>query len=68
MCPHRATMKCVARRASCRDPMPYLLRIDLLASSERANCDDFSSRAPLPTPGNSRLRLTAAWRFGWRAS
>ena len=68
MCLRRAARKRVARRASCRAPMPHLLRIGLLASIEPANCDVFSSRAPLPTPGKSRLRLTAAWRFGWRAS
>lgn len=68
MCLHQAARKRVARRASCRDPMPHLLRIGLLANIERANHDDFPSRASLPAPGNSRLRLTAAWRFGWRAS
>ena len=68
MCLHRAATKRVARRASCRDPLPHLLRIALLSSIERANYDNFPSRAPLPTLGNSRLRLTAAWRFGWRAS
>jgi hypothetical protein len=63
MCLHRAAMKRVARRASCRDLMFHLLRIRLLASIERVNHDDFSSRASLPVPGKSRLRLTAAWRL-----
>jgi len=59
----RAALERVARRAPCRAPMSHLLRIRLLASIEPANCDVFSSRAPLPTPGKSRLRLTAAWRL-----
>ena len=64
----RAALERGARRAPCRGSMSHPLRIRLLASIEPANCDVFSSRAPLPTPGKSRLRLTAAWRFGWRAS
>jgi hypothetical protein len=63
MCLHRAAMERGAQRALCRDLMFHLLRIRLLASIETANCDHFSSRASLPAPGKSRLRLTAAWRF-----
>jgi hypothetical protein len=63
MCLHRAAMERGAQRALCRDLMFHLLRIRLLASIEPANCDHFSSRASLPAPGKSRLRLTAAWRL-----
>jgi phytoene/squalene synthetase len=63
MCLHWSAMKRAARRAPCRSPLPHLLRIGLLASIEPANCDVFSSRASLPAPGKSRLRLTAAWRL-----
>jgi phytoene/squalene synthetase len=61
-------MKQVARCASCRDPMFHLLRSGLLASIERANCDDFSSRAPLPTWEKHWPLVSAAWRLRWRAS
>jgi hypothetical protein len=64
----RAAMERGAQRAPCRDPLPHLLRIALLASIERVNHDDFPSRASPPAPEKPRLRLTAAWRFGWRAS
>jgi phytoene/squalene synthetase len=61
-------MKRVARRASCRDLMFHLLRIRLLASIERANHDDFSSRASLPTREKHWPFVPAVWRFQWRAS
>jgi phytoene/squalene synthetase len=48
--------------------MPQILRIRLLASIERANYDEFSSRAPLPTWEKHWLSVSAAWRFRWRAS
>jgi phytoene/squalene synthetase len=63
MCLHRAAMKRVARRASCRDLMSHLLRIGLLASIEPANCDVFSSRASLPTREKRWPFVSAAWRF-----
>jgi phytoene/squalene synthetase len=64
----RAAMKRVARRAPCRDLMFHPLRIRLLASIERANHDDFSSRASLPTREKQWPFVPAAWRFRWRAS
>jgi len=65
---HRAAMKRVARHASCCGLMSHPLRIGLLASIERANHDDFSSRASLPTREKHWLFVSAAWRFRWRAS
>jgi phytoene/squalene synthetase len=59
----RAAMKRVARRAPCRGPMPHPLRVGLLASIEPANCDVFSSRAPLPAWEKHWLFVSAAWRF-----
>jgi phytoene/squalene synthetase len=64
----RAALERVARRASCRGLMPQILRIRLLASIERANYDEFSSRAPLPTWEKHWLSVLAAWRFRWRTS
>jgi phytoene/squalene synthetase len=61
-------MKRGARRAPCRGPMPHPLRIGLLASIEPANCDVFSSRAPLPAWEKHWPFVSAAWRFRWRAS
>jgi phytoene/squalene synthetase len=59
----RAALERVARRASCRDLISHPLRIGLLASIEPANCDDFSSRAPLPTREKHWPLVSAAWRF-----
>jgi phytoene/squalene synthetase len=64
----RAALERVARRARCRGPMPHSLRIGLLARIEPANCNAFSSRAPLPTREKHWLSVSAAWRFRWRAS
>jgi phytoene/squalene synthetase len=58
----------VARRASCCRPTSHPLRVGLLASIEPANCDVFSSRAPLPTREKHWPFVSAAWRFRWRAS
>ena len=68
MCLHRSAMKRAARRAPCRSPLPHLLRIGLLASIEPANCDVFSSRAPLPAWEKHWLLVSTAWRPRWRAS
>jgi phytoene/squalene synthetase len=64
----RAALERVVRRASCRDLRLHLLRIRPLASIERANYDEFSSRAPLPTWEKHWLSVSAAWRFRWRTS
>jgi len=63
MCLHRAAMKRVARRASCHCPTSHPLCIGLLARIEPANCDVFSSRAPLPAWQKHWLFVSAAWRF-----
>ena len=64
----RAALERGARRAPCRGSMSHPLRIRLLASIERANCDVFSFRASLPTREKHWPFVSAAWRFRWRAS